>query len=95
MSKHQPDDLEKAREFLAAVSEEFGLDPAIIESATPHLLGLTKHVAHDVVRPAAPLAAFLVGLASAGGRIEDVQGNIARVEELIKERNLEIENTAD
>lgn len=95
MSKHQPEDLENARTFLAEVSQELSIDPQVIEKAMPHLLGLTKHVAHDVVRPAAPLAAFLVGIASANGDEETVRANIDRIEALIKERNLELEENAD
>lgn len=83
MSKHQVNDLVIAREFLAEVSRELEVDPQLMEKAMPHLLGLTKHVAHGVVRPAAPLAAFLVGVASAG-QGSDLLGNIARVEKVIE-----------
>lgn len=54
-------DLEVARDFLRRVSIQLDLDPALIDELSPHMLGLTKRVAHEVVRPAAPLAAFLVG----------------------------------
>lgn len=64
MGERSPQDLVVAREFLVELSGRLGVDPGAIEQATPYLLGLTKHVAHDVVRPAAPLAAFLVGVAA-------------------------------
>ncbi len=44
-----------------ALREELGItDPVDIEL----LLDLTKDVAHNVARPAAPLTAFMVGLAA-------------------------------
>lgn len=44
-----------------------GLDPATVD--VDQILGMTGVVAHAVVRPAAPMSAFLVGLAAglAGG----------------------------
>lgn len=65
MAEKNPQDLEIARDFLRQVSVQLDLDPAMIDELTPHLLGLTKRIAHGVVRPAAPLAAFLVGYATA------------------------------
>ncbi|MFW0179914.1 DUF6457 domain-containing protein [Rothia sp. P5766] len=65
MAEKNPGDLEMARDFLRRASAQLDLDPALISELTPHLLGLTKRVAHGVVRPAAPLAAFLVGYAAA------------------------------
>lgn len=67
MAEKNSQDLEIARDFLHRVSVQLDLDPTIIAELTPHLLGLTKRVAHGVVRPAAPLAAFLVGYAAARG----------------------------
>lgn len=80
MSKHQPDDLEQAREFLTEVAHRLEVDPDIVLGTMPHLLGMTKHVAHDAVRPAAPLAAFLVGLAA--GRDADAAGVLAQIEKV-------------
>lgn len=75
MSQRDPRDLGIARDFLAELSSRLNLDPALMENAMPHLLGMTKHVAHGVVRPAAPLAAFLVGYAAGGeGGGEGVDG---------------------
>lgn len=97
MSERNPQDLVLAREFVQEVAQRLDLDPQVIQQTLPHLLGLTKHVAHGVVRPAAPLAAFLVGLAAgqnsspAGSEADaeelaaGVLAHIAAVEELVKE----------
>lgn len=91
MGERNPQDLVLAREFLVELSGRLGLDPAIIADAMPYLLGMTKHVAHDVVRPAAPLAAFLVGVAAAqsaaaGGQLNArVLAEIETVEALVEE----------
>lgn len=65
MAQKNPQDLKIARDFLQQASIQLDLDPLLIDELTPHLLGLTKRIAHGVVRPAAPLAAFLVGYAAA------------------------------
>ncbi|WP_237199137.1 DUF6457 domain-containing protein [Rothia nasimurium] len=92
MSQRDPRDLEVARDFLAELATRLNLDPALMEQAMPHLLGMTKHVARGVVRPAAPLAAFLVGYAAAGGEGADgipaperVLAALEQVEALIEE----------
>lgn len=92
MTEKSPHDLELARQFLAQLADRLNLDPALIGQTMPHLLGMTKHVAHGVVRPAAPLAAFLVGYAAAGGEGADgipaperVLAALEQVEALIEE----------
>jgi hypothetical protein len=53
-------------EWAAAVCGELGLDPAALD---PRLvLDLARDVAHGVARPAAPLTAYLLGLAVGQGR---------------------------
>lgn len=54
-------------EWMRTVSQALGLDPADVDRDL--ILDMTKQVAHNVARPAAPLTAFLVGLAAgrAGG----------------------------
>jgi hypothetical protein len=49
-------------EWTAAAATALGLDPAAIDRDL--LLDLTRDVAHGVARPAAPLTAFLVGIAA-------------------------------
>ncbi|WP_237232870.1 DUF6457 domain-containing protein [Rothia nasisuis] len=92
MTEKSPHDLELARQFLAQLADRLNLDPALIGQTMPHLLGMTKHVAHGVVRPAAPLAAFLVGYAAgqapgqdADEQVEGVRAALEQVEILIDE----------
>jgi molybdopterin-guanine dinucleotide biosynthesis protein A len=64
------DDLEEAEmnvlaEWTALVCEELGVDPATVDRDL--ILDLTKEVAHGVARPAAPLTAYLLGLAQGAG----------------------------
>ena len=49
-------------DWTAAVVEELGLDPGDVDRDL--VLDLARDVAHGVARPAAPLTAFLVGLAA-------------------------------
>jgi hypothetical protein len=58
-------------EWAAAVCGELGLDPAALDPAAldPRLvLDLARDVAHGVARPAAPLTAYLLGVAVGQGR---------------------------
>ncbi|MFI6532414.1 NTP transferase domain-containing protein [Nonomuraea sp. NPDC050547] len=64
------DDLEEAHmnvlsEWTALVCGELGIDPAKVDRDL--ILDLTKEVAHGVARPAAPLTAYLLGLAQGAG----------------------------
>jgi hypothetical protein len=52
-------------EWTALVCRELGVDPAKIDR--DEVLDLTKEVAHGVARPAAPLTAYLLGLAQGAG----------------------------
>ena len=52
-------------EWTELVCRELGVDPAKIDRDA--LLDLTKEVAHGVTRPAAPLTAYLLGLAQGAG----------------------------
>jgi hypothetical protein len=65
-------------EWTAAVCRELGLDEATegtttlvldLTSTTTLVLDLTADVAHGVARPAAPVTAYLLGLAA--GRADD------------------------
>ncbi len=66
-------------EWTAAVCAELGLDPGIDRT---RLLDLTRDVAHGVARPAAPLTAYLVGLAA--GRSADPQAATAAAIEQVE-----------
>ncbi|MBB5783848.1 NTP transferase domain-containing protein [Nonomuraea jabiensis] len=68
------DDLEEARmnvlnEWTALACKELGIDPATVDRDL--ILDLTKEVAHGVARPAAPLTAYLLGLAQGAGTAPD------------------------
>jgi hypothetical protein len=52
-------------EWLDALAAELGVD--LTGMPVGVLLDLARDVAHNVVRPAAPLSAFVVGLAAADG----------------------------
>ncbi|HUZ22274.1 MAG TPA: DUF6457 domain-containing protein [Streptosporangiaceae bacterium] len=49
-----------------AACAELGLDPAEVSART--VLDLARDVAHQVERPAAPLTAFMLGLAAGRGQ---------------------------
>ena len=65
--------------WIATAGDALGVDRAAMQRDL--LLDLTRDVAHGVARPAAPLTAFLVGLAAgrAGGSAEDVKAAIGRL----------------
>jgi hypothetical protein len=52
-------------DWIARAGRELGLDPA--EVPTDVVLGLAKDVAHGVVRPGAPVTAYLMGVAVGRG----------------------------
>jgi hypothetical protein len=61
--------------WVAQVSEEFGLE---VDGAamTRLVLDLARDVAHTVDRPAAPVTAYLLGLAAAGDGTEQAAARI-------------------
>lgn len=62
-------------EWTAAACRELGLDPA--EANVPAVLDLARDVAHGVLRPGAPVTAYLAGLAV--GRGADPAQALARL----------------
>jgi Domain of unknown function (DUF6457) len=64
--------------WIAAVGAELGLDPADVPVRA--VLDLARVAAHQVERPAAPLTAFMLGLAV--GRGGDLADATARIERL-------------
>ncbi|HEU5034922.1 MAG TPA: DUF6457 domain-containing protein [Mycobacteriales bacterium] len=69
-------------EFLRTSAQALGLDEDAVDRDL--ILELTKDVAHNVARPAAPLAAFLVGLAAGrnGGDADAVRAAATKVASL-------------
>lgn len=59
------------------VSTELGVDPDAVDVGV--LLSMTKTVAHDVVRPAAPITCFIAGLAAAGGNPDALGETIDKI----------------
>ena len=53
-------------EWIDAACAELGLDPSIADQRA--VLDLARTVAHQVDRPAAPVTAFLLGIAVGSGR---------------------------
>ncbi|MFF5081976.1 DUF6457 domain-containing protein [Actinoplanes sp. NPDC000266] len=51
--------------WVKVAAAELGVDPA--EVPTGAVLGLAKDVAHNVVRPGAPVSAYILGLAVGRG----------------------------
>jgi Domain of unknown function (DUF6457) len=67
-----------ADRWIAAVGAELGLDPADVPVRA--VLDLARVAAHQVERPAAPLSAFMLGLAvGRGGDLGDAAGRIERL----------------
>ncbi|MER7130237.1 DUF6457 domain-containing protein [Streptosporangium saharense] len=65
-------------EWTELVCRELGIDPARIDRDA--VLDLTKEVAHGVARPAAPLTAYLLGLAEGAGTAnEDTLGRLVEL----------------
>jgi len=67
-------------EWTTAVCGALGLEPGTVEPAL--VLDLARDVAHGVARPAAPLTAFLAGVAV--GRGLAAPEVVARVGELVQ-----------
>ena len=65
-------------EWAQAACRELGLDPASLDAKL--VLDLARDVAHGVARPAAPLTAYLLGVAVGQGR--PLAGSAARLTEL-------------
>jgi hypothetical protein len=66
-------------EFIRTTCRALGINRANVDQDL--ILELTKDVAHNVVRPAAPIAAFIVGLAAgrAGGDADAVRAAATKV----------------
>jgi hypothetical protein len=71
-------------EWLRLLADDLGVGSYDAED----LLAFTAEIAHGVARPAAPLSAFLVGLAAGqrGGSPDDVANALARARALLAEQ---------
>ncbi|MCW3840273.1 DUF6457 domain-containing protein [Micromonospora yasonensis] len=77
-------------DWVTAACAELGLDPA--EVSVPIVLDLAKDVAHQVLRPGAPVTAYLLGVAV--GRGADPTATAARLSELAGSWPVELDGTA-
>jgi hypothetical protein len=66
--------------WTAAVCADLGIEAALVDIA--EILDLARDVAHQVDRPAAPVTAYLLGLAVGGGR--EASETAARMRELAR-----------
>lgn len=67
--KDSPEQMLSAHAWLEQVAEELGLPQDVVRASVKDVLDLTSAVAHHRSRPAAPVTAFLIGLAA--GRAAD------------------------
>lgn len=76
------------REWSEVVIRELGIADAIDPATTqPLVLDLAKDVAHRVARPAAPLTAYLLGVAVGRSTVAaDVAAELAETVHLLAER---------
>lgn len=82
MSETHEDPIQSAHEWLEEAARLLGLDPQEATALTREILDLTKDVAHNRSRPAAPLTAFLVGLASSN--VDEARSNIDILKEVLR-----------
>jgi hypothetical protein len=70
-------------DWTAAVVAELGIADLVDGRTRDLVLDMTKDVAHGVARPAAPLTAFLMGLAAGrAGSPDDAAAYAARISEM-------------
>ncbi|PWU61211.1 hypothetical protein DLE60_06800 [Micromonospora globispora] len=77
-------------DWVTAACAELGLDPAQV--SVPVVLDLAKDVAHQVLRPGAPVTAYLLGLAV--GRGADLADTASRLSQLAGTWPVELDGTA-
>ncbi|MFD2766343.1 DUF6457 domain-containing protein [Micromonospora eburnea] len=77
-------------DWVTAACAELGLDPG--EVSVPVVLDLARDVAHQVLRPGAPVTAYLLGVAV--GRGADPAAAAARLSELAGTWPVELGGTA-
>jgi hypothetical protein len=76
-------------DWLRLLADDFGVDGYGVDGeGADDLLAFTAEIAHGVARPAAPLSAFLVGLAAGqrGGTAADIDDALARARALLAEQ---------
>ncbi|MBO0926429.1 molybdopterin-guanine dinucleotide biosynthesis protein MobA [Cellulomonas sp. zg-ZUI199] len=83
--------MDALQDWTGRAAPALGVDPALVAATQDEVLEMVRDVAHGVLRPAAPLTAYVVGLAAgraaAGGDDPEtaVRDALARVAELLSE----------
>lgn len=70
------------QEWLDIVAPRLGVSNEVVDAVSSAVLDRVRDVAHDVVRPGAPLTAFLVGLAAGQAVQAGVEGRAADPQEV-------------
>ncbi|WP_312977831.1 DUF6457 domain-containing protein [Corynebacterium sp.] len=73
--KGSPEEMQSAHAWLDRVASELGLPDEVVRTNIKGILDLTSAVAHNRSRPAAPVTAFLVGLAAGRAASDSAGGN--------------------
>lgn len=84
---------EGLREWVEFAAQQLGVDAA--EVPLDALLGMTGIVAHGVVRPAAPVSAYILGLAVGRGTISSNEAGDALLRSLVTQWNAQKDSDLD
>jgi len=83
--------MDALQEWTDRVAPALGVDPALVVQTQDQVLDMVRDVAHGVLRPAAPLTAFVVGLAAGRAQADGadaaaaVRDALAQVEALLSD----------
>ncbi|MHA2788065.1 DUF6457 domain-containing protein [Corynebacterium sp. S7] len=83
MAKDSPEEIKSTHEWLNEASTALGISPEVTRLLVGDLLDLTRNVAHGPSRAAAPVTAFLVGMATASNKGASDEQVVAEVREKI------------
>lgn len=84
--------MDAMQEWTGQVAATLGVDPALVAQTQDDVLDMVRDVAHGVLRPAAPLTAFVVGLAAGRAQADGadaataVRDALAQVRVLLSDR---------
>lgn len=84
--KDNPDEMHRASQWLTQVCEILELPVDIQRESIKGVLEVTSAVAHNKSRPAAPVTAFLVGLAAGAAAQEEGDGDLDQLRFAISQR---------
>ncbi|HIW92182.1 MAG TPA: hypothetical protein H9870_11035 [Candidatus Corynebacterium avicola] len=84
--KDSPEAMRSAHAWLTQVAEELGLPEDVVRASVKDVLDLTSAVAHNRSRPAAPVTAFLIGLAAGQAAENTSSDNLSAASKPLIER---------